>query len=58
MNNTFKQNCSVLQDSVNIAESISGSSEQDSIGEKKTEEVNLTFQRQPRKCTKYCGIFK
>ena len=37
LNNTFKQNCSELQDSVQIAENISDSSEQDNIGER----VNL-----------------
>ena len=39
LNNTFKQNCSELRDSVQIAESISGSSEQDNIGENNIAEV-------------------
>ena len=39
MNNTFKQNCSVLQDSGKIEESISGSSEQDILGENNIAEV-------------------
>ena len=39
LNNTFKQNCSELHDSVQIAESISGSSEQDNIGENNIAEV-------------------
>ena len=39
LNNTFIQNCSELRDSVQIAESISGSSEQDNIGENNIAEV-------------------
>ena len=39
LNNTFKQNCSELHDSVQIAESISGSCEQDNIGENNIAEV-------------------
>ena len=39
LNNTFKQNCSELQDSVQIVESISGSSKQDKIGESNIAEV-------------------
>ena len=39
MNNTFKQNCSELHDSVLMAESISGRSEQDNIGENNIAEV-------------------
>ena len=39
MNNTFKQNCSELQDSVLIAENISDSSDQDNIGENNIAEV-------------------
>ena len=39
LNNTFKQNCSVLQDSGKIEESISGSSEQDILGENNIAEV-------------------
>ena len=39
LNNTFKQNCSELQDSVRIAENISDSSEQDNIGENNIAEV-------------------
>ena len=39
LNNTFKQNCSELQDSVRIAENISNSSEQDNIGENSIAEV-------------------
>ena len=39
MNNTFKQNCSELHDSVLMAESISGSSEQDNVGENNIVEV-------------------
>ena len=38
-NNTFKQNCSELHNSVQIAESISGSSEQDNKGENNIAEV-------------------
>ena len=38
-NNTFKQNCSELHNSVQIAESISGSSEQDNRGENNIAEV-------------------
>ena len=33
LNNTFKQNCSELHDSVQIVESMTGSSEQDNIGD-------------------------
>ena len=39
MSNTFKQNFSELQDSVQIAESISDSSEEDNIGENNITEV-------------------
>ena len=39
LNNTFIQNCSELRDSVQIAESISGSSEQDNTGENNIAEV-------------------
>ena len=39
LNNTFKQNCSELQDSVRIAENISDSSEQDNIRESSIAEV-------------------
>ena len=39
LNNTFKQNCSELQDSVQIVESIGDSSEQDNIGENNIAEV-------------------
>ena len=39
LNNTFKQNCSELHNSVQIAESISGSSEQDNRGENNIAEV-------------------
>ena len=39
MKNTFKQNCSELHDSVQIAESISESCEQDNIGENNIAEV-------------------
>ena len=39
MNNTFKQNCSELQDSVEIAESISNSSEQNNVGKNNIAEV-------------------
>ena len=39
LNNTFKQNCSELHNSVQIAESISGSSEQNNIGENNIAEV-------------------
>ena len=39
MNNTFKQNCSELHNSVQIAESISGSTEQDNIRENNIAEV-------------------
>ena len=39
LNNTFKENCSELHNSVQIAESINGSSEQDNIGENNIAEV-------------------
>ena len=39
LNNTFKENCSELHDSVQIAESISGSGEQGNIGENNIAEV-------------------
>ena len=39
LNNTFKQNCSELHDSVQIAESISESCEQHNIGENNIAEV-------------------
>ena len=39
LNNTFKQNCSELHNSVQVAESISGSSEQGNIGENNIAEV-------------------
>ena len=39
LNNTFKQNCSALHNSVQIAESLSGSSEQDNIGKNNIAEV-------------------
>ena len=39
LNNTFKQGCSELHNSVQVAESISGSSEQDNIGENNIAEV-------------------
>ena len=39
MNNTFKQNCSELHNSVQVAESISSISEQDNIGENNIAEV-------------------
>ena len=39
LNNTFKQNCSVLEDSGKIEESISGSSEQDILGENNIAEI-------------------
>ena len=39
LNNTFKENCFELQDSVQIAENISYSSEQDNIGENNIAEV-------------------
>ena len=39
LSNTFKQNCSELHDSVQFAESISGSSEQGNIGENNIAEV-------------------
>ena len=39
LNNTFEQNCSELHNSVQVAESISSSSEQDNIGENNIAEV-------------------
>ena len=39
LNNTFKQNCSELQDSVQIVESIGDSSQQYNIGENNIAEV-------------------
>ena len=39
LNNAFKENCSELHNSVQIAESINGSSEQDNIGENNIAEV-------------------
>ena len=50
LNNTFKQNCSELHDSVQIAESISESCEQHNIGENNIAEViDGRLKRKPKR---------